>query len=154
MNKRRRMILGGIGIAAALGAGAIGVGDYLTEAEISSAVRRRLPMLKLDEAGVHAFAHDKIAELLSKRPSWKRVRTRVRTALAKPPIVNFGVSTDRRGRRERYEEFLATVFLLSSDFFWKGSDASRTVQYVALYDPMRACSNPFARLAMDPEAKA
>jgi hypothetical protein len=153
MIKRRRMILGGIGVIAVLGVG-VGIGDYLIEAEMASAVRRRLPMLKLDEAGLHAFARDTIAEQLAKRPSWKRVRTRVKTALTKAPVVNFGVSHDRRTRRERYEEYLATVFLLSSDFFWKGADASRTVQYMALYDRMRACGNPFARPAMDPEASS
>lgn len=147
------MILGGIGVIAVMGIGA-GVGDYLTEAQMAAAVRRLLPMLKLDEAGLRAFARDKIAEQLAKRPSWKRVRTRLETAFAKAPVVNFGVSHDRRTRRERFEEYLATIFLLSSDFFWNGADASRTVQYRALYDPMRACGNPFARLAMEPEAKS
>jgi hypothetical protein len=146
--KRRRMVLGGIGVIALLGVG-VGVGDYVTESEIASAVRRRLPMLKLDDAGLRAFARDKIAEQLAKRPSWKRVRTRLKTALTKAPVVNFGVSHDRRTGRERYEEYLAIVFLLSSDFFWKGADASRPVQYVALYDRMRACGNPFARPATD-----
>ncbi len=67
-------------------------------------------------------------------------------------MVSFGFSQDHRTSREKLEEFLATDFLLSSDFFWKGADASRTVQYIALYDKMRPCGNPFARLGTDSQA--
>ncbi len=152
MNKRRRMVLKGLGIAAVVGVGAVGIGDVVTRAEIAAAVRRRLPMLRLDEAGLHEFAKDQIAVLLAKRPSLKRVRTRIRMVLDKTPPVKFGMSTDKRTKREHLEDNLATLYLLSSDFFWKGADQSRTIKYIALYDPMRACGNPFARPVPDATA--
>lgn len=145
MNKGRRALLIGVGVVAVAGLGAVGA-DLATEAEIVSAVRRRLSMLKLDEAGLHAFAKAQIATLLAKRPTVARVKTRLRAALAKAPVVHYeGISTDKRTRRQRFEDNLATVFLLSSDFFWNGADESRVVKYRELYDPMRACGNPFAR---------
>jgi hypothetical protein len=145
MNRGRRKLLIGLGVATVALGGIVGIGDVVTETEIASAVRRRLSILKLDEAGLHAFAKDQIGALLAKRPTWKRLKTRLRSALAKAPVVHFGISTDRRTRRERLEDNLATVFLLSSDFFWNGADESRVVKYRELYDPMRACGNPFAR---------
>jgi len=36
---------------------------------------------------------------------------------------------------------------MSSDFFLNGADESKTVRYVAIYNPyVGACRNPFARL--------
>ena len=48
------------------------------------------------------------------------------------------------------EERIVTNYLLSSDFFVNGADESRTVRYLGFYDPLRACSNPFARLDTTP----
>jgi hypothetical protein len=145
MNKGRRALLIGVGTVAVVGVGAVAA-DLVTEAKIAAAVRRRLPMLKLDEEGLHAFAKAQIATLLAKRPSWGRLKTHLRTALAKKPVVHYeGISTDKRTSRERLEDNLATVFLLSSDFFWTGADESRVVKFREFYDPMRACGNPFAR---------
>ena len=152
MNRGRRSLLIGLGIAAAAVVGVVGIGDVVTETEIASAVRRRLGTLNLDEAGLHAFAKDQIATLLAKRPTWRRVKTRLRSALSKAPVIHYDISTDKRTRRERLEDNLATVFLLSSDFFWNGADESRVVKYRELYDPMRACGNPFARSAMSADA--
>jgi hypothetical protein len=39
----------------------------------------------------------------------------------------------------------ASTYLLSSDFFVNGADAGQLVRYLRLYDPVRACGNPFAR---------
>jgi hypothetical protein len=144
MIKRRRFLLGGLAIVAVAGVGALGVG-YVTESQIASAVRRRLGYLHLDEAGLHSFAKDQIGTLLAKRPTWKRLKTRLRSTLSKPVVVHYGGANDTRTRRERIEDNLATIYLLSSDFFVHGADESRTIQYVNLYDPMRACGNPFAR---------
>jgi hypothetical protein len=144
MIKRRRFLLGGLAIVAVAGVGALGAG-YVTESQIASAVRRRLGYLHLDEAGLHSFAKDQIGTLLAKRPTWKRLKTRLRSSLSKPVVVHYGGANDTRTRRERIEDNLATIYLLSSDFFVHGADESRTIQYVNLYDPMRACGNPFAR---------
>jgi hypothetical protein len=149
---KRRSLLIGLGIVAAAGVGVVGIGGVVTEAEIASAVRRRLGVLKIDEAGLHAFAKDQIGTLLAKRPTWNRLKTHMRSALTKAPVIHYGISTDKRTRRQRLEDNLATVFLLSSDFFWNGADESRLVKYRELYDPMRACGNPFARSSMSVDA--
>jgi hypothetical protein len=122
--------------------------DIATESEIVSGVRRRLPFLKFDEAGLHAFAKDYIRTLLAKRPSWYRWKYHIHTLFSKP-AARWGISSDKRSRRERLEDYFATVFLLSSDLFTSGADESRTIQYVSLYDPIRACGNPFARPVVD-----
>ena len=141
---RRRFILGLAGAGVAVGVIVPVFGRMGVEAEIASAVRKRLSFLHLDEEGLRQFAKDHVAILLAKRPSLSRIKTRIRGLFTKPPPP-FGFSTDRRSSGQRSADNLATVYLLSSDFFVNGSDASRTVQYVAHYDPMRACSNPFAR---------
>lgn len=146
---KRRGFLIGIGL---LGVAALGVwgADIATESEIVSGVRRRLPFLRFDEAGLHAFAKDYIRSLLAKRPSWYRWKYHILSLFSKP-AARWGMSTDKRSRLQRQEDFLATVYLLSSDFFTTGALESRAVQYVSLYDPMRACSNPFARPVIDPQ---
>jgi len=154
MWSRRGFVKLGVGAVALAGAGTL-AGWYLSEAEIVSAVRRRLTFLHLDEAGLHAFAKDQMSALLAKRPTWYRWKYHVRLLFQKPTAAaSWGRTSDRRSRRERMEDNLATVFLLSSDFFTNGADETRVVQYVVLYDPMRPCGNPFARPAVEPQASA
>ncbi len=141
---RRRFILGFVGVGVAAGVIVPVFGRMGVEAEIVAAVRKRLSFLHLDDDGLHQFAQDHVAIFLAKRPSLSRIKTRIRNLFAKQPPP-FGFSTDRRSKSQRTADNLATVYLLSSDFFVNGSDASRIVQYVAHYDPLRACSNPFAR---------
>jgi hypothetical protein len=152
MIKRRRILLGGLAIAAVAAVGVWGAG-IVGESEIASAVRRRLKFLRLDEGGLHAFARDYIhsetlhaASILAQRSNWARWRFRIHR-IVRGPVDRFGLSHDSRTRRERLAESWATLFLLSSDFFATGADESRVVRYVQLYDPMRACGNPFARPA-------
>ncbi|MGO9931297.1 MAG: hypothetical protein ACLPV8_05740 [Steroidobacteraceae bacterium] len=145
----RRRILVGLGIAALAAFGVWGA-DVAGEAEIVSAVRRRLGFLRIDNAGLHSFAKDYIRALLAKRPSWYRWKYHIQS-LFRNPGARWGVSTDTRSRRERIEDNLATLYLLSSDLFLKGADESRTIQYVSLYDPMRPCGSPFARPVVDRE---
>lgn len=143
MVKRRRLLLGGLGLIGMAALGAFG-GVFAAEAEIASLVRRRLPFLTLDDAGVHAFSKDYVDNILAKRPTWYRIKFHFYSLFAKP-VSGYGFSTDTRSRLQRTQDNLATIYLLSSDFFAQGADQTRTVQYVALYDPVRACSNPFAR---------
>jgi hypothetical protein len=147
---KRRGFLIGLGVVAVAAFGVWGA-DIATESEIVSGVRRRLPFLKIDEAGLHSFAKDYIRSLLAKRPSWYRWKYHILSLFSKP-AVRWGMSTDKRSKLQRQEDFLATLYLLSSDLFTTGADESRTVQYVSLYDPMRACGNPFARPVLDPQA--
>src|SRR5271165_5382777 len=149
MIKRRSILKIGLGVAAVAALGVWGV-DIASEAEIVSAIRRRLGFLRLDEAGLHSFAKDYIRGLLAKRPSWYRWKYHIQSLFRKPG-ARWGISTDTRSRRERLSDNLATLYLLSSDLFLKGADESRVVQYVSLYDPMRVCGAPFARPATDAE---
>jgi hypothetical protein len=141
-------LLGALGVAATASLGLWGA-DVFTQSEIASSVRRRLSFLKLDEAGLHSFARDQVASILAKRPTWYRIKFHIRMMFSKSG-PHWGVSTDNRSRRERMVDNLATIYLLSSDFFLNGADESRSVRYVALFDPMRACDNPFARPVVDP----
>jgi hypothetical protein len=150
MIKRRRILLGGLGIIAVAAVGVWGAG-MVGESEIASAVRRRLSFLQLDAGGLRAFAKDYIlsetrhaGSTLAQRPSWTRWRFRIHRVV-RGPVDHFGLTHDGRTRRERLAESWATLFLLSSDFFATGANESRIVRYVGLYDPMRACGNPFAR---------
>lgn len=148
MMDRRRLLLGGLGIAAVAAVG-VWAADFATESEITSGIRRRLPFLRFDEDGLHSFAKDYIRSMLKKRPSWYRWKYHFHSLFTKA-TARWGMSTDTRSRRARLEDFFATMYLLSSDFFVTGADQSRIIRYVNLYDPMRACGNPFARSAMDP----
>jgi len=143
--KRRHFVWGAVAVATI--ATGLFVSDEISEHEIVAAVRRRLPHLQLDDAGLQAFAKDKVDELLAKRPTWFRIKYHIRGILSKPGEL-IGIRfpyTDGRSKRERLEDNLATIYLLSSDFFWNGADESQPVKYRALYDPIRACGNPFAR---------
>lgn len=144
MIKRRQVLLGSLGAVAAAGLGLWG-GEVLTESVIAAAVRRRLEgMLKLDEAGVHAYARDQMAAWAAKRPTWAHIKYHLYSWFTSRP-GGWGISNDHRSKRERFEESLATTYLLSTDFFWTGADPARVVRYLQLYTPMRACGNPFAR---------
>jgi hypothetical protein len=147
--QRRGFILGGLGVAAVAAIGVWGA-DVATESEIVSGVRRRLAFLRFDDAGLHSFAKDYIRAMLAKRPSWYRWKYHFYSLFHKP-AAQWGMSNDNRSRRERLEDSLATLFLLSSDFFIKGADESRVIQYLNFYDPLRSCSSPFARPVIVPE---
>jgi hypothetical protein len=152
MMNRRRVILGGVGLAGVAGIGAWGLGHWGMEREIVSVLHRRLSFLKLDEEGVRAFAKDQTAATFNKKiPTWRRLRYHFLSAGA-PSFQRFYRSSDQRSRVARLEDTLVSNYLLSSDFFANGADESRTINYVAYYDPMRACQNPFARPVVDPRA--
>jgi hypothetical protein len=152
MIKRRRLLLGGLGLAAVAVAGVWGA-EFVGESEIASGIRRRLPFLRFDDAGLHSFAKDYLSSMLKKRPSWYRWKYHFHSLFHKA-AARWGMSTDTRSRREHLEDFFATLYLLSSDFFTSGADQSAVIHYVGLYDPMRACGNPFARPAMDSASAA
>jgi hypothetical protein len=158
MIKRRRFLLGGLGIAALSALSVWGAG-VAAESEIAIAIRRRLAFLRFDEAGLHSFAKDYlqftkdyVRSRLAIHPSWYSWKFHI-YSLLRGRVDRLGLSNDTRSRRQRLEEYWATLFLLSSDFFVTGANESRVVRYVALYDPMRACGSPFARPAYDSAAE-
>jgi hypothetical protein len=149
---RRRVILGGLVIVGVASLGAWGLGHVGLRAEIASILRRRLGFLKLDEKGVHAFAKDQTDAAFHKKiPTWNRMRYHLLAAAA-PSYKRFFRSVDTRSRLARLEDNLVSTYLLSSDYFLNGADESQTVNYLAYYDPLRPCQNPFARPALDPGA--
>jgi hypothetical protein len=145
MISRRRLLVGGLGAVGVAGLGVWGLGRLGFQVEIASILRRRLGFLKLDEGGIRAFAKDQTRATLGKKiPTWNRLRYHLQASRASS-FKRFYRSTDTRSRFARFEDALVATYLLSSDFFWNGSDESRKVNYVAYYDPLRACNNPFAR---------
>lgn len=148
MITRRGILLGGLAFAAVASFGLLGA-DIVAKSEIVSLVRQRLRFLKLDEAGLQSFAKDHIATVVGKRPTWNRVKYHFRLMFAKRGGVSYGFSSDKRTRKERMADSLATTYLLSSDFFVNGADESSVVQYVSHYDYLRPCNNPFARPPVD-----
>jgi len=141
---RRRFLLIGSGIAVALGVGVVGFAPTFTEAQSVSHVRRRLSFLKLDEAGLHAFAKDQVSALLAKRPTWNRWKYHF-LSIFTHSFTKYDRSDDHRSRVERMTDSFSQTYLLSSDFFINGADPAQPVTYLALYDPLRPCGNPFAR---------
>ena len=151
--KRRQFLLGGLAVVAVAGLGVIGFGRGAAEAKIVSLVRQRLSFLRLDEAGLKAFAHDHLGVLLAKRPTWNRWKYHFLSVFSKS-ITRWNTSTDKRTRSERIVDNMASTYLLSSDFFLNKADQSQVVSYISLYDPMRPCGNPFARPPIDPRQVA
>lgn len=145
MNLRRRLLLGVAGAAGAAGLGLWAFGRTAIEARIASVLRRKLADLKLDEAGVRAFARDQADRIIGKRMTMNRIRYHL-TAGSSLSFGRFARSRDTRSRIDRAEDRLVSTFLVSTDFFFHDGDPARTVTYLGYYDAMtRPCSSPFAR---------
>jgi hypothetical protein len=99
-------------------------------------VRKKLNYLQIDEAGLNAFAKDFAKE--GSRASKKLTI-----------ISHLYIHTnllDSMSRMNDLGDRFAKNFLLSSDFFWNGSDVTRVVKYLGFYDPyVSPCRNPFAK---------
>jgi len=152
MITRRKLLVGALGMAGLAALGFAG-GRLGIEAEIAAGIRQRLGFLKLDEAGVHAFAVDQVNTLLAKRPTLNRLKYHFLSTVA-PSFTRYERATVKRSRLEQMMDTFASTYLLSTDFFSRGADESRVVKYVAYYDPMLACGNPFARPATGDRAAA
>jgi hypothetical protein len=146
--KRRKFLLTGLGLVAVVGLGGIAFGPLAAESEIVAHVRRRLSFLKLDDAGLKMYAKDQVKALLAKRPTWNRMKYHFMAAFS-TSFTRYEQSSDHRTRVQRIEDGFAATYLLSSDFFINGADPSQTVGYIAFYDPLRGCGNPFARPVID-----
>jgi hypothetical protein len=148
MMNRRRFLFGGLLAVGVAGLGIIGFGPSGAEAYIVRVVRQRLSFLKLDEAGLHAFAKAQVDTLLAKRPTWNRMKYHFMSIFTKK-FSHYDYSNDKRSRRERIADGFAQTYLLSSDFFRNKADESQVVHYVVFFDPMIPCQNPFARSPPD-----
>lgn len=153
MSTRRKFLLGGVAVAAVAGLGIATFGPRAAAAHISDAVRRKLSFLKLDEAGLQAFATDQVHVLLAKRPTWSRWKYHYFAMFGKQ-FSRYTRSNDKRTRTERMEDNFASTYLLSSDFFLNHADESRVVKYLGFYDPLHPCGNPFWRPPEGPSSSS
>lgn len=151
MNTRRKFLLGLGSVGVLGGLGLWGFGRDGIENAIVSVLRKRLDFLNLHEPGLNAFAADQTSKILAKRVSMGRLRYHFLSAVSSS-FKRYERASVARTRRERAEDLLVSTYLLSSDFFINGSDESREVRYVAYYDAMRPCNNPFARPPEDPQS--
>jgi hypothetical protein len=137
--KRRALLLGSL--AGACVVAGLRFAFSSETASIAAILHKRLDYLKLDEAGVRRFAAD-LASLHAISSSRLRMISALGPVYARSDLMQHTfLSTGIHHGEER----VVTSYLLSSDFFSNGSDESKTVNYLGLYDPLRACGNPFAR---------
>jgi hypothetical protein len=133
----------------AISAGAAGflgwrlVGHSPEEA-ITAVLRKRLSFLQLDAAGVRQFAAD-----FANNSGISAGKLRLVNALG-PIYGRLSLSHhDWLEDNVRHgEEHIVGTYLLSTDFFQNGANEDRVVRYTGLYDPLRACNNPFYRQAV------
>lgn len=120
-------------------------------AAIAMVIRKRLDYLKLDEAGVIAYAND-----LAAKHAIAGTRLHILNAIA-PLYKHYSISAadNQLANTMRHgEDRIVSSYLIGSDFFINGADESRVVHYLGLPDSLRACSNPFARPANYPPDSA
>jgi hypothetical protein len=137
--RRRTFLLASAG--ALVGTLGIRFGFSSDSAAIAKIIRKRLPYLKIDDEGLRQFASDSVRQKLAKS-------LRIRTIDAAGDLyfrVTLSPGSNLGDKIRHTEDRVVTQFLLSSDFFINKADTNRTVRYVAYYDPMVACGNPFAR---------
>lgn len=110
---------------------------------IFSVVTTHLSYLKFSPETLEEFAID----LIEFNPTISSLRSHVTAALGHHTSrYILGLSSDRYALRlASYEERIAGLFLLSTDFFDNGSHIDKKVAYKSLADPYESpCSNPIA----------
>lgn len=108
-------------------------------------LKKDLSHLKIDEASFETFVKEaeQKGHWQSKFFDWK-----------KKQLVRFSFMVDSilptfpyKYKYMQYRSDIVGDFLLSTDFFINKMDASKTVNYIGLYNPyLRPCSNPFSNL--------
>ncbi len=140
---RRRFIIGLLALAVVFIGGAILVIPF--EKVVGKILRTQLSFLKLENAAVDSFTRDMASSGYYEKKSfdWKKqLFVRIYHFFENPLIPIPG-----RGRYDAYCTFFVNDFLLSTDFFLNKMDESKTVTYIALFEPYkRPCSNPFSNL--------
>lgn len=112
---------------------------------IVTVLRHRLNYLKLDEEGLNRFANELVKQQIVSSSKLRLIDMAgpIYTGLSSYMGNNKAIYNFKHG-----EERIASLYLLSSDFFQNGADPNKTVHYVDFYDPiynMRVCDTPFAR---------
>lgn len=145
MNGRRGFLMGLAGLCGV----AVGWRFFARNSRdgIVAIVYKCVGYLKLDPAGVRQFALDLDAK--HQISAWK-----LSLIAATAPVYSH-VRFDGNGNLSEHirfaEDSIVTSYLLLTDFFRMGCDESRVVRYVALFDAVRSCSNPFARPVLQTE---
>jgi hypothetical protein len=145
MNKRirRRLLLttllGGGLVATGVG---VAIWPLAPEARLKRLLQSRLDYLTIPEPVLDAFIKDFTADIEHER--FKHLSTLryvgQRAAYGQPLFTGYLPIF-------RFERFVVSSFLLSTDFFREGARTDRPLRYVAYNDPLKVgCSNPFARL--------
>jgi hypothetical protein len=119
---------------------------HLTAADaVAAVVRKHLGYLRLDPGSVQRFAADYVNAQLT---STMKLRA---LSIIEPVYALLPQALLSRDLR-RGEDRIVTQFLLSTDFFTGGEKLEHVVRYLGLFDPLRACSNPFARPVQSSES--
>ena len=128
MKRRKFLIVAGAGALIT----AVASGKFLMTSFEDSAdtlIKRELGFLKLNDAGVKAFA----ADYAKAKDGFYKLTVKGYSFL--------GIDSAQSGKVHQ----LISSYLLSTDFFANNMDESRVVKYVGLYDPyLRPCAHPFS----------
>ena len=120
---------------------------YIQSSDVNAIVtvlRKRLNYLKLDPEGLTTFANELVKRQVVSSGKLRLLDMAgpIYTQLSSHLEQNQVIQNLKHG-----EERIASLYLLSSDFFQNGADESKTVRYIELYDPFNkfsACQTPFA----------
>ena len=121
---------------------------YLASSEegaIVEIIQKRLSYLKLDSKGVHAFAKDLVKRGLV---SGGKLRLIGMAGQVYTQLSSHLGHTQLAHNFKHGEERIASMYLMSTDFFRNGQDESKLVRYIEFYEPfvkIQPCSTPFAR---------
>ena len=144
MNKqlRRRLFLttlAGLGLIAA-GAG-IAVWPLAAEQRLKRLLRSRLGYLKISDEVIQAFTNDYM-----KDPEHRFDHFRTITYPGQRMVYGYEMFADHLPIF-RFERFVISSFLLSTDFFQEGAQVDRPLRYLRYNDRYSVgCGNPFARV--------
>ncbi len=121
---------------------------YIQSSDVNAIVtvlRKRLDYLKLDPEGLTIFANELVKRQVVSSGKLRLldmagpIYTQLSSHLEKNQVIQ---------NLKHGEERIASLYLLSSDFFLNGADQNKLVHYVEFYDPFNnfsACKTPFAR---------
>lgn len=131
-------MLGGGAIMGAAAIGGLLVPDYrgALRSLVEDLVRRHLPGVRIDDAGLSQFSAQKLAQL--DHNSNYRIYAACR-------LIGLDVSSLSDGMRDKIDTFereTVSDFLLGSNFFWISDRTAEDVVYHG--DASGACQNPFA----------
>ena len=138
---RRRLLLGGLLGACVVAGVGMTVLPLAPEERLKRLLRSRLHYLQIPDEAIESFTKDFIADSETR---FNHFRSSM--YVAQRAIYGVEVFSERLPFF-RFERFVISSFLLSTNFFRQGADPSKPIRYVAYNDPYKlGCANPFVRL--------